>query len=109
MNETVDPLRQPIFYGMVCLFAIKSGVHMALHIFQINILYGVLIGLVMASGLIFFFRKLFAIAAESDSRAVVRYIESLSERRRSKSPIKADRSNPWYVGLNDDRSNTEDL
>lgn len=94
---------------MVCLLAMKSGVYIALRVFQINILYGVLFGLVMASGLIFLFRKLFAIAAESDARAVARYIESLSERRRSKSLTKADRANPWYVGLNDDRSNTEDL
>lgn len=82
-------------------YAIKHGLHIAVHVFQINAIYGILIGIALASIMAYIFRSLFA---RADRQQMEHHIQNCVPPKAPK-PTPADRANSWYVGLNDDRSN----
>jgi hypothetical protein len=109
-------------------YAIKHGLHIAVHVFQINAIYGILIGIALASIMAYIFRSLFARAdrqhngwhedfedetsppelnedwSELEEELMEHHIQNCVPPKAPK-PTPADRANSWYVGLNDDRSN----
>lgn len=129
--------RRIVFFFLVSFFAIKHGLHIAVHVFQINAIFGVLIGIAMAAIMIYTFKSIFDRADRSDQQAAflderlderrqrlderlrrlrdemseeLRKLEELNARRLQEEQIEEEQKiSPWYVGLNDDRSHPKDL
>lgn len=76
----------------------KHGVFIAVQVFQIHLIYGVIIGFVLASGMVGLFRSFFAMADRAEAR---RKCPVNDWNWRANGIMHANKNNPWHVGIND--------
>lgn len=112
----MDPIRRPIFYGVIFFFAMKHGVFITVQVFRQHLVYGLIFGAVLGIAIIWLFRKLFARADRQERLHPLEYIQRPVTRnwpwtkinhQNCVPPEEEAPPSPWHVGLNDDRPHSE--